>query len=105
MDVLINNARIFINTAIHRQVTGVFRLGALVVLGFDTLFGLNSPDKGARTHVYLASALEVEGVSGRYFEHCREKAMSDLAGDAIPRKRLWEWSEQATGVTFPGTVP
>ena len=92
----------FINTTIHRQMTGIFKLGAMVVFGVGTLFGLNTPEKGARTHTWLASSPEVQGVSGKYFEHCREKAMSELAGDVGLRKRLWEWSEQVTGVGFPG---
>lgn len=91
----------FINTTIHRQMTGIFKLGAMLVFGFGTLFNLNSPARGARTHIWLASSAEVEGVSGKYFEHCREKAMSDLAADDSSRKKLWDWSEQVTGVSFP----
>lgn len=91
----------FINTTIHRQMTGIFKFVAKLVFGFGTLFKLNTPAKGARTHIWLASSPEVEGVSGKYFEHCREKAMSDLALGADKRKQLWAWSEQATGVVFP----
>ena len=85
----------------HRQLTGVFALGASVVFGIGTLFGLNTPAKGARTHIWLASSPDVDGVSGKYFEHCKEKATSPLAEDAEARKRLWTLSEEMTGVTFP----
>jgi len=91
----------FINTTIHRQMTGIFKWGAKLVFGFGTLFGLNTPERGARTHIWLASSEEVNGVSGKYFEHCREKAMSDLALDENLRRQLWDWSEQASGVGFP----
>ena len=97
----------FINTAIHRQMTGVFALLAKLVFGLGRLFNLNTPEQGARTHIWLASAPEVAGVSGKYFEHCKEKAVSALAQDSDLRKRLWSWSEQATGVVFsdPGAAP
>jgi len=92
----------FINTTIHRQMTGIFKFAARIVFGFGTLFNHNTPEKGARTHIWLASSPEVDGVSGKYFEHCREKATSALAADEGLRKWLWEWSEQATGVSYPG---
>jgi retinol dehydrogenase-12 len=90
----------FINTTIHRQMTGIFKFGAKLVFGFGSLFNLNTPVKGARTHIWLASSPEAEGQSGKYFEHCKEKAMSDLAHDQKLRKQLWGFSEQATGVSF-----
>jgi retinol dehydrogenase-12 len=90
----------FINTTIHRQLTGIFKLGAMIVFGFGTLFNLTTPVKGARTHIWLASSPEAEGLSGKYFEHCKEKAMSDIAHDEDLRKRLWAWSEAVTGVPF-----
>ena len=91
----------FINTAIHRQLTGVFALGAKLVFGIGTLLRLNTAEQGARTHVWLASSPSVEGISGRYFENCREKALAPLAEDAAARQRLWRWSAEATGVDFP----
>ena len=91
----------FINTTIHRQMTGVFKWGAALVFGIGSLLNLNTPSKGARTHIWLASSAEVEGVSGKYFEHCKEKPMSELAADVELRRQLWAWSERATGVKFP----
>jgi NAD(P)-dependent dehydrogenase (short-subunit alcohol dehydrogenase family) len=60
-------------------------------------FGL-SPEKGARTAIYLATAPEVKGVSGKYFY--KEKAVAPAApalDDAVAR-RLWELSEAMTGL-------
>ena len=91
----------FINTSIHRQLTGVFALGAKVVFGLGTLLRLNSPEQGARTQIWLASSPEAEGASGKYFENCEEKPLAPLADNPQARKRLWRWSEEVTGVSFP----
>jgi len=53
-----------------------------------------SPEKGARTLVYLATSPEVEGVSGKYFYRCREMRPSPAARDPEAARRLWELSEQ-----------
>jgi len=59
---------------------------------------LSTPDKGAKTSVYLASSPEVEGVSGKYFAASREKTPSPAARDDAAARRLWELSEQMTGL-------
>ncbi|MGO9342345.1 MAG: SDR family oxidoreductase [Acidimicrobiales bacterium] len=53
-----------------------------------------SPEKGARTSVYLASSREVEGVTGKYFVKCRERTPSKAARDGDAAKRLWQMSEE-----------
>jgi len=53
-----------------------------------------TPEKGARTSVYLCSSPEVEGVTGKYFTKCREKRPSAKARDEAAAARLWEVSEQ-----------
>lgn len=53
-----------------------------------------SPEKGARTSVYLASSPEVEGVSGEYFVKCRPRRPKKQARDPEAARRLWEVSEQ-----------
>jgi len=55
---------------------------------------LLSPEKGARTIVYLASSAEVEGVSGGYFERCRASTPSNEALDDAASERLWGASEE-----------
>lgn len=88
----------FINTTIYRNLTGVFRYGSRLVFGLGSLLGLNTPEKGARTHIHLASSPAVEGVTGRYFAYCREAETSPLARDPALRQRLWAWTAQVTGV-------
>jgi NAD(P)-dependent dehydrogenase (short-subunit alcohol dehydrogenase family) len=57
-----------------------------------------SPEKGARTSIYLASSPEVEGVSGRYFVKKRAVRSSAASYDQAAAGRLWEASEALVGL-------
>ena len=57
-----------------------------------------TPEKGARTQVWLASSPDVEGISGKYFDKCAEKRPNKAAQEEAAPKRLWEISEQLTGL-------
>jgi NAD(P)-dependent dehydrogenase (short-subunit alcohol dehydrogenase family) len=57
-----------------------------------------SAEQGARTLVYLASSPEVEGVSGQYFIRCRRRTPSRAARNEELAERLWQVSEELTGV-------
>jgi NAD(P)-dependent dehydrogenase (short-subunit alcohol dehydrogenase family) len=59
---------------------------------------LASPEQGARTSVYLASSPEVEGVTGKYFDKCKERRPSADALAAGAPERLWVISEEMTGL-------
>jgi NAD(P)-dependent dehydrogenase (short-subunit alcohol dehydrogenase family) len=61
------------------------------------LFAL-SPEKGARTIVYLATSPEVANVSGQYFYQERARHSSAQSNDEATARRLWEVSEQLTGL-------
>jgi hypothetical protein len=58
---------------------------------------------GASTSVYLASSSEVAAVSGQYFAGRRARRSSKASYDRALATRLWEVSEQLTGLTgaFP----
>jgi NAD(P)-dependent dehydrogenase (short-subunit alcohol dehydrogenase family) len=58
-----------------------------------------SPEKGAETSVYLATSGEVEGISGKYFEKKQEKYPSRTAQDEELARKLWQVSEQLTGLS------
>ena len=60
---------------------------------------LLKPERGADTAVYLASASEVEGVTGRYFEKREEVRSSPVSYDTDIARRLWEVSETLTAST------
>jgi len=53
--------------------------------------------EGAKTSVYLASATEVAGVSGKFFDRCRERQLDPVANDDAGAERLWQRSEQLCG--------
>jgi len=57
-----------------------------------------TPDDGAATSIYLASAPEVASVSGKYFAKRREKRPSAAAQDATAAHRLWQVSAQMVGL-------
>ncbi|HZZ86673.1 MAG TPA: SDR family oxidoreductase [Anaeromyxobacteraceae bacterium] len=62
--------------------------------------GLVAPEEGARTSVWLASSPEVTGISGRYFQECREARSSPASHDRRAKERLWSVSEGLTGSAF-----
>ena len=57
-----------------------------------------SPEEGAQTVIYLASSPDVEGVTGKYF--VKEKAVqsSEASYDQVAAQRLWQVSEELTGL-------
>ena len=88
----------FVNTTIYRNLTGVFMLGARLVFGFGTLFGLNTPQRSARTYEWLATDPSLATMTAGYFEHMKSKDTSELAKDSEIRRRLWDWSIEQTGL-------
>ena len=67
---------------------------------------LKTPEQGAATSVYVATAPELEGVGGRYYEDCAESPVVDrrenqgvarYALDPENADRLWALSEAAVG--------
>ncbi|MEM8610090.1 MAG: SDR family oxidoreductase [Myxococcota bacterium] len=50
-------------------------------------------EDGAKTSLYLATSAEVEGVTGRYFEKCKEAKVNPGCLDQDAGRRLWEVSE------------
>jgi retinol dehydrogenase-14 len=54
--------------------------------------------RGARTSVYLATAPEVAGVTGKYFENSREAVPAPLAQDKRLRQEFWRVSARLVGL-------
>ena len=77
------------------------------------MFHMKTPEQGAATSVLLATAPQLQGVGGRYFEDCHEAAtveqLDGLRGvmghalDPEAARRLWEVSDQL--VTTARAVP
>jgi hypothetical protein len=60
-----------------------------------------SPEEGAETPVYLATADEVEGVTGKYFVDCDPTPSAPHSYDEAAERRLWEVSLKLTGLDDP----
>jgi NAD(P)-dependent dehydrogenase (short-subunit alcohol dehydrogenase family) len=65
---------------------------ALARIAFTT------PEKGARTPVYLAASPEVAGVTGQYFVSSKPAKTDPLAQDARLAAQLWEESAKLSGL-------
>lgn len=63
-----------------------------------------TPEKGARTSIYLASSPDVSGVSGKYFINCKPRLPSKAAQDDGAAKRLWQISEELVDRAGEGTT-
>ena len=65
-------------------------------------FFLNSffktPESGAQTTIFCAVDESVENESGLYYSDCTETRPSDRAMNEDDARRLWELSEQLTGL-------
>jgi retinol dehydrogenase 12 len=59
-----------------------------------------SPEEGAETIVYLASAAEAAKASGQYFNRCQAVTPSKEAQDQAVAMRLWEESERLGGINY-----
>jgi len=82
-----------IRTKIMRDLNPLFQ-GLAKVAGVFML----SPEKGARTTVYVATSQEVEGVTGTYFEKETAARSSVKSHDEKLAQRLWVLSEEMTGL-------
>lgn len=59
---------------------------------------MRTPEQGADTLIWLASSPDVAGVSGKYFSDREEIPAKKTANDPLARKKLWEASEELTGL-------
>jgi NAD(P)-dependent dehydrogenase (short-subunit alcohol dehydrogenase family) len=82
-------------------VSGNFNLAARAFAGFFGLF-MASPEAGARTSIYLASAPEVGDISAKYFVNRKEKKANPISYDESTAKRLWQVCEQLRGLPAGG---
>ena len=75
-------------TGFGKNDTGLFALGARLIAPF-----LISPEKGARTSVWAASAPELVNVTGKYFKKQKAISSSRQSNDVAAQKKLWEVTE------------
>ena len=79
--------------AMHGDTTWL-RLGITISRPFA-----RSPEKGARTAVWLAASPDVAGTTGGYFADCRAKEPAKAALDEGAAARLWAVSETLAGIS------
>lgn len=60
---------------------------------------MKTPARGAETSIYLASAPDVDGVSGAYFANRKAKRANKLAYDPTTAARLWQVSAELADIT------
>lgn len=82
-----------VSTGFGKNDSGWMRWAVKVAAPF-----LRTPEQGAATTIFLAQSPAVEGVTGKYFSDCKEIEPSKEARDAEVAKRLWQVSEQLTGL-------
>lgn len=84
----------FVATNLYRSNNALFTNATMT---FVSLFALTQ-EEGAQTSIYLASSPEVTSVSGQYFIKCKPARSSHASYDEAAQQRLWQISEQLTGL-------
>jgi retinol dehydrogenase-12 len=82
-----------VRTGFGRQARPVLKLGITIARPF-----LLSPERGADTIVYLASSPDVAGQSGGYYVKRQRREPSAAARDEATARKLWEISQEMTGL-------
>jgi len=72
----------------------VFRLALVLFAPF-----LSSPEKGAKTSIYLASSPEVDRIAGKYFVKQKVAKSANISNDEVMSKKLWDVSAELTHIS------
>src|SRR5579871_1571285 len=83
----------FVATRFGNQSGGALSLGIRAAKTFAL-----TPEQGAQTMVYLASAPDVAALTGGYFVKCKPDMPTREAQNDADAKRLWEVSAERSGV-------
>jgi NAD(P)-dependent dehydrogenase (short-subunit alcohol dehydrogenase family) len=86
----------FVDTRFGDESGGLF--SHLIRIGKKTV--AISPEKGAKTIVYLASSAEVAEITGKYFYKCRVATPTAQAQDDAAARRLWQETETLSGINW-----
>ena len=65
---------------------------------------MKSPEAGARTPIYLATAPEVARITGGYFVNCKQKRTAGITHDRAIAAKHWEISEGLTSLNSGTTA-
>lgn len=90
-----------VNTELGRHIgnngDGMF-MSALFRMAMKMSWLFRTPQQGAQTSIYCAVAPELEDVTGAYFSDCKRTNESNFAKRDEDAKRLWDISEELTGL-------
>lgn len=86
-----------VNT-LHPGVVGTEIWREVPILNLLGRWFMLSPEKGARTTVYLAASPDVDGVTGKYFDKCEPVETTPISRDESLQEKLWSVSVALTGV-------
>ena len=84
--------------ALHPGVVATEIWRQIAIVRIVSRWFMLSPEKGARTTVYLAASPDVNGVTGRYFDKCTQVKSTRLSHDEGLQEKLWEVATSLTGV-------
>lgn len=87
----------FVGTNIFRHIRGIMKLGVWLMRPFFT-----DPERAARTYILLATSRQVEGVTGKYWEHGKEKQSSPASHQRKLRRNLITYTQRALAGYLPG---
>ena len=73
-----------------------------VMMSIAQRLGAISVEEGARTSIYLASAEDIHGATGKYFVKSREAQSAPASRDRESMRRLWEVSAEMVGLAGEG---
>ncbi|HVO69556.1 MAG TPA: SDR family oxidoreductase [Aggregatilineaceae bacterium] len=82
-----------VRTNFGRDATGLFGLSVRILTPL-----MKPPEQGAETPIYLATAPEIEGVSGKCFIGKKQVQTSRRSYDETVARHLWEVSEKLSHV-------
>ena len=83
-----------VRTRFGREARLPMRAGVMLARPF-----MLSPQRGADTIMYLATSPEVAGETGGYYVKRQRREPSQAARDDATARRLWQLSEEMTGLT------
>ena len=63
---------------------------------------MKTPSQGAAASIHLASAPDLQQVTGRYFVNSKPKRSSQRSYDQATAARLWQVSADLVGLTAAG---
>jgi len=69
------------------------------VVNFASKFAAKTPEKGAQTSIFVATAPELEKVSGKYFSDCKEHPTNSESHNSEVADKLWKLSVELTSLT------